>query len=154
MTFPFDLPADASPRLRALQILQLSIAGFTVLATFLAAVVPHKTKPLTFSLLYGLILTSFTTTFLVRKEQVAAKAGVLTKNKYGKYQLYKFAAAVILNVIAFFVGSFTTFAGNNDNKHQGLKPGEQGMIIGGYKVNTWHGIIMAAQALNWYEAPS
>jgi len=146
-SFLFNLPNDASPRLRILQILQLGITIFTIVAVFLAAVIPSKTKAFTFSLLYGLILTSFTTTFIVYREQRAARAGTLTKDKYVKQQLFKFGAAVVLNTIAFIVGSFTTFA---SGEGEGQKPGEQGLWIHGVRVTRWHGFILMAQALNWY----
>ncbi|KZM20187.1 hypothetical protein ST47_g8640 [Ascochyta rabiei] len=82
MPFLLDFPRDASPRLRGLQICQLGVVSLTAVCTFLAAVIPSKHKAFTFSLLYGLILTSITTSFLINKEQKAAAQGALTKDKY------------------------------------------------------------------------
>ncbi|KAF2727033.1 hypothetical protein EJ04DRAFT_452171 [Polyplosphaeria fusca] len=146
MTFLFDLPSDTSPRLRWLQILQFSVTIFTIIATFLAAVVPSKTKAFTFSLLYGLILSSFTTTFILYREQAAARAGALTKDKYAKYQLYKMVAAVVMNIVAFIAGTVTVVA---TGEGQAKGPNEQGLWIHGVKVTTWHSFILGAQALNW-----
>lgn len=98
----------------------------------------------TFGLLYSLILTSITTTFLIRKEQVRAANGTLGKDKYVKYQLFKIFAAAGLYVVGFV--AFLASSGGNDTR----KPGEQGLWIGGVKVNKWQGMILWIHFFNWY----
>jgi hypothetical protein len=137
------LPREASPRLKGLQIAQLSVVGLTIFATFLAAVIPQKHKVFTFGLLYSLIFTSVTTTVLIRKEQAAAKAGALTKDKYAKYQLYKMASAAGLYVLG-FVAFLASTSGNEQRKK-----GESGMWIGGVKVNRYQGWIIWLNIFNW-----
>lgn len=144
MPFPFALPRDASRKLRILQTCQLSITGLTILATFFAAVIPSKHKGFTFGLLYSLILTSFTTTFLVYKEQKCAAQGILTKDKYVKYQLFKIIAAGGLYIIG-FIAHLATPTGEKDVR----RPGEQGLWIGEVKVNKWQAIIMWMSFFNW-----
>ncbi|KAF2023838.1 hypothetical protein EK21DRAFT_118373 [Setomelanomma holmii] len=138
------LPADASPRLKALHIAQLSIISLTMLATFLAAVIPQKYKAFTFGLLYSLILSSISTTVILRREQQTAAKGALTKNKYMKYQFAKFGAAVGLHIVGSIMFVAITPAG-----HDTLKPGQQGLVIGGYKVNKYQGWIMWLSIFNW-----
>ncbi|CAO2654053.1 Nn.00g107860.m01.CDS01 [Neocucurbitaria sp. VM-36] len=139
---PF-FPTAGSTRLRAIQICQLSVVLLTILATLLAAVIPQKHKGFTFGLLYSLILTSITTTFLVRKEQIRAANGTLGKDKYVKYQLFKIIAAAGLYVVGFV--AFLASSGGNDTR----KPGEQGLWIGGVKVNKWQGMILWIHFFNW-----
>jgi hypothetical protein len=138
------LPDDASPRLKAVQIAQLSIVILTLIATFLAAVIPQKHKSFTFSLLYSLILTSITTTFLVRKEQLAAATGALTKDKYVKYQLIKMISAVGLYIVGFIMFLATP------NGHDTQRMGEQGLWMKGVKVNRYQGWILWMHFFNWY----
>lgn len=145
MPFPFLLRRDTSPKLRILQFCQLSITGLTILATFLAAVVPSTHKGFTFGLLYSLILTSCTTTFLVYKEQTRAAQGTLSKAKYVKYQLHKLFAAAGMSVLG-FIASAATPKGPDDTK----RPGQQGLWIGGVKVNKWQGMILWMVFFNWY----
>jgi hypothetical protein len=137
------LPDDASPRLKAVQIAQASIVFLTMIATFLAAVIPQKHKAFTFSLLYSLIFTSITTTILVRKEQVAAAKGALTKDKYVKYQLLKMISAVGLYIIGFIAFVATP------NGHDTQKVGEQGLWMNGVKVNRYQGWILWMHFFNW-----
>lgn len=137
------LPDDASPRLKAIQTLQLTVVAFTMLATFFAAVVPHKHKAFTFSLLYSLIFSSFSTTFLIRKEQIAAKNGLLAKSKYVRYQLFKMAGAFGGYVLG-FMASITVAHGDAE-----LKDGESGFVVNGYRVTGWQSLIMLFSALNW-----
>lgn len=139
------VPRDASPRLKAIQYAQLAIVILTGVATFLAAVIPHSSKAFTFSLLYSLILSSFTTTFLVRKEQAAAKKGMLSKDKYVKYQLFKIIAAAGLYVVG-FIGFAMTRAG----PQKSLFPGDSGLLMNGYIVNRWQGWILWLSVFNWY----
>ncbi|KAF1943843.1 hypothetical protein EJ02DRAFT_452898 [Clathrospora elynae] len=144
MPFPFALPRDASPRLRILQLCQLSIAGLTILATFFAAVIPQKSKAFTFSLLYSLIFTSMTTTFLVYKEQKCAAAGTLSKEKYVRYQLFKIAGAFGMSVVGFIAYVITSPIG--DDKH---RQGEQGLWLNGHKVGKWQSLILWMNFFNW-----
>lgn len=144
MPFPFALPRDTSPRLRILQLCQLSITGLTILATFFAAVIPSKHKSFTFGLLYSLILTSFTTTYLVYKEQKCAAQGILSKDKYVKYQLFKIIAAAGLYFVG-FIAHLASSSGEKEVKH----PGEQGLWIGNVKVNRWQGMILWMNFFNW-----
>jgi hypothetical protein len=137
------LPDDASPRLKAVQIAQASIVFLTMIATFLAAIIPQKHKAFTFSLLYSLIFTSITTTILVRKEQVAAAKGALTKDKYVKYQLLKMISAVGLYIIGFIAFVATP------NGHDTQKVGEQGLWMNGVKVNRYQGWILWMHFFNW-----
>jgi len=137
-------PGAGSIRLRVLQTCQLSIAFLTIFAAFLTLVIPSKTKKFTFGLLYCLILTSITTSILVRKERVRAANGTLSKDKYFKYQIFKFIAALGMSVIgsvAFFVA---TPSGNATQK-----PGEQGLWIHGHKLNRWQGMIIWLNFFNW-----
>jgi len=137
------LPSDASPRLKALQIAQLSIVFLTMIATFLTAVIPQEHKAFTFGLLYSLIGTSITTTILVRKEQLAALKGALTKDKYVKYQLFKMISAVGIYIIGFI--AFLASPGGNHVQ----KPGEQGLWIHGVKINRYQGWIIWMSIFNW-----
>tara|TARA_R110002003_G_scaffold562_10_gene20493 strand:- start:14597 stop:15028 length:432 start_codon:yes stop_codon:yes gene_type:complete len=143
MTF-IGLPADASPRLKALHVGQLSIVGLTMLATFLAAIVPQKHKIFTFGLLYSLILSSISTTVILRREQQSAAKGLLTKNKYMKYQFAKFGAAIGLHIVGFIMFVAITPAGPDVQK-----PREQGLWMNGYKVNKYQGWIMWLGIFNW-----
>jgi hypothetical protein len=138
------LPADASPRLKAVQIAQISISMITIVATLLTAVIPQKHTAFTFGLLYGLIFSSITTTILVRKEQIAAHQGALTKDKYVKYQLFKMIAAV-----AMYVVGFIAFVISSPNESDKLRDGEQGVVIGGVKLNRYQGWIMWLHVFNW-----
>lgn len=140
---PFTFTGDVSPRLRGLQICQLGVISLTAVYTFLAAVIPSKHKAFTFSLLYGLILTSITTSFLIRKENKAATQGVLTKDKYAKYQLWKIAAGFALYFVA-FIGFAVTPGGKEK-----LGPHESGMIMNGVKITTFHSIILWTSTFNW-----
>ncbi|KAI8938179.1 hypothetical protein NX059_005844 [Plenodomus lindquistii] len=144
MPFPFALARDVSPKLRILQACQLSIAGFAVIATFLAAVVPSKHKGFTFGILYSLIFTSCTTTFLVYREQTRAAQGNLSKDKYVKYQMFKMAAAVGCSVLGFIASSLTP-KGPADHK----RPGQTGLWIDGIKVTKWQAMIMWMIFFNW-----
>jgi hypothetical protein len=140
----FGLPADASPRLKAVQIAQISISLITIIATLLTAVIPQKHTAFTFGLLYGLIFSSITTTILVRREQLAAHKGALTKDKYVKYQLFKMLAAVGMYIIGFICWVAST-PKEGDKK----RPGEQGVWIGGVKLNRYQGWIMWLHVFNW-----
>lgn len=144
MPFRFALGRGTSPKLRILQLCQLSITACTIVAVFLTAVIPSRHKGFTFGLLYSSILTSCTTTFLVHKELRRAAQGTLTKDKYIKYQLLKIFAALGLSVVA-FVASAATPKGPVDVK----KPGDQGLWIGGIKVNKWQGMILWLVFFNW-----
>jgi hypothetical protein len=146
MPFPFTLPRDVSPRLRGLQICQLSVVGVTIVSTFFAAVIPSKHKAFTFSLLYSLILTSITTTFLIYKEQKTAVQGILTKDKYAKYQLYKLLAAFAMGTVGWIMS--LALSGGDTTNHQ-PKAGN-GLWLNGVKVNSFHWIIIWTNALNWY----
>lgn len=139
----FTLRGDVSPRLRALQFCQLSVVALTAVYTFLAAVVPSKHKAFTFSLLYGLILTSITTSVLLRKEQKAAAQGILTKDKYAKYQLWKLAAGFAMYFVA-FIGFVATPSGNEQ-----LGRNENGLVMNGNKITTFHSIILWTSTFNW-----
>lgn len=143
MPFLLAFPRDASPRLRGLQICQLGVVGLTVVFTFLAAVIPSKHKAFTFSLLYGLILTSITTSILINKEQKAAAQGMLTKDKYAKYQLWKIAAGFVMYFIA-FIGFLVSPGGNEQ-----LGRNENGLVINGVKINTFQSIILWTSTFNW-----
>lgn len=143
MTF-LGLPANASPRLKAVQIAQLSIVALTMIATFLTAVIPQKHKAFTFGLLSTLIFTSFTTTFILRREQQAARKDELTKSKYVKYQVIKLASAFGLSIVGFIC--FLAATPHEGEKH---KPGEQGLWIGGVKVNRYQGWILWLNFFNW-----
>ncbi|OAG04055.1 uncharacterized protein CC84DRAFT_1166181 [Paraphaeosphaeria sporulosa] len=133
-----------SPRLKALQGAQLGIVALTLLATFLAAVVPHKHKSFTFGLLYPLLLTSASTTFLIAREQRRAREGALTKAKYAKYALLKLAAAFGLGFVGFVLDIATT-----DGKCDVQRPGETGLWIRCVKVETWQGAILWLNVFNW-----
>jgi hypothetical protein len=145
MAISFSLPADASPRLKVIQGLQLGVTALTILATFLAAVIPHKHKRFTFGLLYPLILISCSTTFLVHRERRRAREGTLTKQKYVKYQLYKIFAAFGLAFVGFIADLFT-FDENCDKQ----RPGETGLWLRCIKVNKWQGAILWLNVFNWY----
>lgn len=144
MAFPLGLPPTASPRLKVIQGLQLSVTALTILATFFAAVIPHKHKRFTFGLLYPLILISCSTTFLVHREQRRARQGTLTKQKYIKYQLCKLIAGFGLAVVGFVADVFT-YDKNCDRKGVG----ETGLWIRCIKVNTWQGAILWLNFFNW-----
>jgi len=143
MTF-LGLPADASPRLKAVQWAQLSIVFLTMIATFLTAVIPQQHKAFTFGLLYTLILSSFTTTIILRKEQQAALKGELTKSKYVKYQVIKLASAFGLSIVGFIA-----FVASTPQNPERLRPGEQGLVFFGVKVNRYQGWIMWLNFFNW-----
>lgn len=143
MPFLLAFPRDASPRLRGLQICQLCVVTLTTVYVFLAAVIPSKHKAFTFSLLYGLILTSITTSILINKEQKAAAQGLLTKDKYAKYQLWKIAAGFCTYFIG-FIGFVATPGG--DEK---LGRNENGLIMNGVKINTFQSIILWTNTFNW-----
>ena len=145
MAFLFGLPRDASPRLKAIQGLQLSITALTILATFFAAVVPHKHKRFTLGLLYPLIFVSCSTTFLVHREQRRAREGTLTKQRYVKYQLYKLFGGFALAFVG-FIADIATSDQNCDAK----RPGETGLWLRCIKVNTWQGLILWLNFFNWY----
>jgi hypothetical protein len=145
MPFPFALPLGASPRLRGLQICQLAVVGLTTICTFLAAVIPSKHKAFTFSLLYSLILTSITTSVLISKEQKAAARGILTKDKYAKYQLWKIIAGFVMYFIGFI--AFVASPGGEGDK-SGRTHGN-GLWIKGVKCNTLHSIILWLNTFNW-----
>ena len=144
MTF-LGLPADASPRLKAVQWAQLSIVFLTMIATFLTAVIPQQHKAFTFGLLYTLILSSFTTTIILRKEQQAALKGELTKSKYVKYQVIKLASAFGLSIVGFIA-----FVASTPQNGERLRPGEQGLVFFGVKVNKYQGWSMWLNFFNWY----
>ncbi|KAJ4359159.1 hypothetical protein N0V95_002411 [Ascochyta clinopodiicola] len=143
MPFLLNFPQDASPRLRGLQICQLGVVSLTAVCTFLTAVIPSKHKAFTFSLLYGLILTSITTSILINKEQKAAARGALTKDKYAKYQLWKIGAGFVMNSVGFV--AFLVSPGGHDEQ----KPHENGMWIKGVKINTLQSIILWLSTFNW-----
>ncbi|KAF1923436.1 uncharacterized protein M421DRAFT_104425 [Didymella exigua CBS 183.55] len=136
-------PPNASPRLKGLQICQLGVVSLTFVYTFLAAVIPSKHKAFTFSLLYGLILTSITTSILINKELKASVRGLLTKDKYAKYQLWKIAAGFVMYFIAFI--AFTITPGGNEK----LGRNESGLIMNGVKINTFQSIILWTSTFNW-----
>jgi hypothetical protein len=139
----FGFPSDASPRLKAIQIAQVVMVLLTMIATFLAAVIPQKHKAFTFSLLYSLIFTSISTTILVRKEQSALATGSLTKDKYAKYQLVKMISAVGFAVVGFILFVITP------NGHDTQEKGEQGLWMNGVKVNRYQGWILWMHFFNW-----
>ncbi|KAG9199204.1 hypothetical protein G6514_008951 [Epicoccum nigrum] len=139
----FTLRGDVSPRLRALQFCQMSVVALTAVYTFLAAVIPSKHKAFTFSLLYGLILSSITTSILLRREQKAAAQGILTKDKYAKYQLWKLAAGFAMYFIA-FIGFVATPGGKEQ-----LGRNENGLVMNGFKITTFHSIILWTGTFNW-----
>jgi hypothetical protein len=139
-----NFPPNTSPRLKIIQACQLLIVCLTILATFFAAVIPQKHKAFTFGLLYPLILTSCSTTFLVLREQRRARQGTLTKDKYVKYQLFKLFAAFGLSFVGFILDFFT-----HDAKCDAQRPGEQGLWVRCIKVNRWQGLIMLMNAVNW-----
>lgn len=136
MPFLIALPPHASPRLKGLQICQLGVVGLTIVHTFLAAVIPSKHKALTFSLLYGLILTSITTSILIAKEQKAGARGLLTKDKYAKYQLWKIAAGFAMYFIG-FIGFLLTPGGKEQLGRNAVK------------INTFQSIVMWTSTFNW-----
>lgn len=150
MPFPFAIPRDVSPRLRWLQILQLGVVGVTIISTFFAAVIPSKHKAFTFSLLYNLIFTSITTSILINKEQKAAAQGLLTKDKYAKYQLYKLLAAFAMGIVAQVI-SIAVLGGEATGNHP-AKTGN-GLWLNGVKVNGFHWIIIWANVFNWCALP-
>lgn len=143
MPFPFAFPPNAPSRLKGLQVCQLSVVGLTIVYTFLAAVIPSKHKAFTFSLLYGLIFTSITTSILINKEQKAGAAGLLTKDKYAKYQLWKIAAGFIMYFVAFI--GFAITPGGDDK----LGRNENGLIMNGVRVNTFQSLILWTSTFNW-----
>ncbi|KAH7091569.1 hypothetical protein FB567DRAFT_277226 [Paraphoma chrysanthemicola] len=143
MTF-LGLPADASPRLKGVHYAQLGIVSLTMLATFLAAVVPQKHKIFTFGLLYSSILTAISTTVILRREQQSAAKGLLIKNKYMKYQFLKFGAAIGLHIVGFIMFVAITPLGPDNQKR-----GEQGLWMHGYKVNKYQGWILWLDIFSW-----
>ncbi|KAL6710612.1 hypothetical protein ACN47E_008660 [Coniothyrium glycines] len=144
MVFFWNLPSDASPRLKAIQGCQLAIVSLTTLATSLAAIIPQKHKAFTFGLLYPLILTSCSTTFLVLREQRRVREGTLSKQRYVRYQLFKLFAAFGLSFVGFFLDFFTS-----DDNCDAKRPGENGLWIRCIKVNKWQGMIMWLNFFNW-----
>jgi hypothetical protein len=145
MPFPFAIPRDVSPRLRWLQTLQLGVVAVAIVGTFFAAVIPSKHKAFTFSLLYNLIFTSITTSFIINKEQKAAAQGLLTKDKYAKYQLYKLLAAFAMGTVAWIVSIAVSGGETTTNPP---KTGN-GLWLNGVKVNGFHWIIIWTNVLNW-----
>jgi hypothetical protein len=143
MPFLLAFPPNASPRLKGLQICQLGVVSLTTVYTFLAAVIPSKHKAFTFSLLYGLILTSITTSILINREQKVGARGLLTKDKYAKYQLWKIAAGFVMYFIAFI--GFAITPGGTDK----LGRNENGLIMNGVKINTFQSIILWTSTFNW-----
>jgi hypothetical protein len=138
------LPDDASPRLKGLHVAQIGMVLLTMFATLLTAVIPQQHKTFTFGLLYSLIFTSITTTILVRKEQQAAHKGALSKDKFVKYQLLKMISAVGLYIVGFIA-----FLASTPQKGGPQKPGEQGLWLGGVKVNRYQGWIIWMHFFNW-----
>jgi uncharacterized membrane protein len=143
MPFLLAFPRDASPRLVGLQVCQLGVVSLTIVFTFLAAVVPSKHKAFTFSLLCGLILTSITTSILINKEQKAAGKGLLTKDKYVKYQFWKIAAGFACYFVGFI--AFLAAPGGDDK----LKPHENGLVMNGVRINTLQSSILWLNTFNW-----
>ncbi|KAH6644295.1 hypothetical protein C7974DRAFT_407985 [Boeremia exigua] len=143
MPFLLAFPQDASPRLRGLQMCQLGVVSLTTVYVFLAAVIPSTHKAFTFSLLYGLIFTSITTSILINKEQKAAAQGILTKDKYMKYQFWKITAGFVMYFFA-FVGFALTPHGNEK-----LGRNENGLVMNGVKVNNFQSIILWTNTFNW-----
>ncbi|KAH8724457.1 hypothetical protein GQ44DRAFT_618221 [Phaeosphaeriaceae sp. PMI808] len=139
-----SLPDDASPRLKAMQFAQLSIIILTMVATFLAAILPQKHKDFTFGLLYSLIFTSITTGFFIRKEQLAAAQNALTKDKYTKYQLFKIISAFGVYFVGFIVSMIFVHPASDPHG-----PNEQGFWLGGVKVNRGQGCILWLHVFNW-----
>jgi hypothetical protein len=147
-TLPSHIPStqplqESIPR-TLIQGAQLALVSLTLLATFLAAVIPHKHKAFTFGLLYPLILTSCSTTFFVFREQRRAREGTLTKNKYVKYQLFKLFAAFGLAFVGFVLDIVTS-----DTNCDKQRPGETGLWLRCIKVNTWQGVILWMNVFNW-----
>ncbi|KAL5445599.1 hypothetical protein PMIN06_008038 [Paraphaeosphaeria minitans] len=140
----FQFPPNTSPRLKAVQSAQLGVVCLTLLATFLAAVIPHKHKTFTLGLLYPLLLTSASTTVLLLREHRRAREGALTKEKYVKYALIKLFAAFGLAFVG-FVLDVATSSGACDER----RPGETGLWIRCVKVNRWQGAIIWLNILNW-----
>ncbi|KAF2823003.1 hypothetical protein CC86DRAFT_300205 [Ophiobolus disseminans] len=138
------LPDDASPRLKALHIAQASLIMLTIFATFLTAVVPAKRTKFTFGLLYSLIFTAVTNTILLRREQVAASKGLLTKDKYVKYQLFKMLSAVGLYIVGFILWMASCPSGHGDQL-----PISNGLWLGGVKINRYRGWILWMHFFNW-----
>ncbi len=122
---------------------QLGVITLTVVYTLLAAVVPSKHKAFTFSLLYGLILTSITTSILINREQKAAAQGILTKDKYVKYQLLKIAAGFA----AYFIGFIGFLASPGGDEKLGRN--ENGLVMNGVKINTFQSLILWTNTFNW-----
>jgi hypothetical protein len=123
---------------------QLGVAGLTVVFTFLTAVIPSKHRAFTFSLLYSLILTSITTSILIHREQKAAAKGLLSKDKYAKYQLWKIAAGFVMGFIAFI--AFVVSPGGVEERK---RPNENGMWIKGVKINTFQCMIIWLNTFSW-----
>jgi len=138
------LPNDASPRLKALHIAQVGLITLTILATLLTAVVPSKHTKFTFGLLYSLIFTAITNTILLRKEQVAAAKGLLTKDKYVKYQLFKMISAVGLYIVGFILFVASSPSGNGEQT-----PVSHGLYLGGVRINRYRGWILWMHFFNW-----
>ena len=97
----------------------------------------------TFSLLYSPILTSITSTILIRKERDRAAKGTLTKYKYIQYQVCKILAAMVLS-FGGFIGFLATPEGD-DVDHAG----ENGTWMSGVKLNDFHGKILWLSFYNW-----
>jgi hypothetical protein len=104
----------------------------------------HSSIRFTFGLLYTLILTSISTTAILRKEQIRAQNGTLTKKVYVKYQIIKLGSALALSVVG-FIGHLASSGGDDARK-----PGQQGVWVGGVKLNKWHGMIILMNVFNWY----
>lgn len=136
-------PRDATPRLVGLQMCQVGVISLTTVCTFLAAVLPSKHKAFTFSLLSGLILSSITTSVLIHKEQIAASQGLLTKNKYMRYQFWKIGAGFA----TYFIGFITFLAAPGGDYKLGR--GEQGLVMNGVKINSLQSSILWLSTFNW-----
>ncbi|KAF1915887.1 hypothetical protein BDU57DRAFT_408014, partial [Ampelomyces quisqualis] len=88
----------------------------------------------TFGLLSELFFSSVTTTIVVHNGKLAAYNGALTKDRYVKYELFKMAVDVVMYIVSF------------SNKK---RTGEQGVCIGGVKLNRYQGWIVWLHFLLW-----
>lgn len=147
-TMPFSLvpkfPPNTSPRLRTLQTLQLGTVALSLLATLLTPLIPHAHKRFTLGLLYPLLLTSASTTFLVFREVRRAREGTLTKGRYAKYAVLKLCAAFGLSIVGFVLDAATS-----DGKCDVKRRGETGLWIRCVKVGRWQGAILWLGVFNW-----
>lgn len=139
-----SLPDDASPRLKALHVAQAGLIMLTIFATILTAIAPSSRTKFTFGLLYSLIFTAITNTILLRREQIAAHKGLLSKDKYVKYQLFKIISAFGLYFVGFILYIASTLPGHGDQT-----PVSRGLFLGGVKINKYRGIILAMHFFNW-----